>query len=216
MKRILELLRRAYGPRPWQRWGNGVDILVGTILSQNTSDTSSAAGFRHLRRQFRSWNQVMNAPVDAVEKAIRISGLSRIKAPRIQNILRQIKEDRGKIDLEFLKDLPPEEAFEYLTRFKGVGPKTANCVLLFSFGMPLFPVDTHIHRIALRLELIPARSTAEQAHDLLAPMIAPEDRYETHVLLITHGRQTCRARNPLCSRCALLPLCPFGQRRLKP
>lgn len=215
MKRILALLRKAYGPRPWQRWGKGIDILVGTILSQNTSNANSSAGFRHLRRQFRSWNQVMNAPVDAVEKAIRISGLSRIKAPRIQHILRQIKEDRGKIDLEFLKDLAPEEAFEYLTHFKGVGPKTANCVLLFSFGMPLFPVDTHIHRIALRLELIPPRSTAEQAHDLLAPMIAPEDRYETHVLLIAHGRQTCRARNPLCSRCTLLELCPFGQRRTK-
>lgn len=211
MGRLLPLLRCAYGPHPWQQWGQGVDVLVETILSQNTSAANSVAGYQRLRRRFRSWNQVLNAPVDEVEQCIRIAGLSRIKAPRIQTILRQIKQARGTIDLEFLKDLPPQEAYDYLMSFTGVGPKTANCVLLFSFGMPLFPVDTHIHRIALRLNLIPPRTTPEQAHDLLTPLIPPQDRYEMHVLLITHGRQTCRARSPLCHRCPLLDLCPYGQ-----
>lgn len=213
MNRLLDLLRKAYGPRPWQHWGKGVEVLVETILSQNTSAANSLAGYKRLRRRFRTWNQVAYGPEAEVEKAIRISGLSRIKAPRIQTILRQIHDDRGKIDLEFLKDLEPQAAFDYLLKFDGVGPKTANCVLLFSFGMELFPVDTHIHRIAQRLALIGPRTTAEQSHDLLTPMIAPENRYETHVLLIEHGRKTCRARSPLCDQCTLRELCAYGQAR---
>jgi endonuclease-3 len=208
MNRILDLLTAAYGLRPWQCWGKGEDVLVETILSQNTSNANSEAGFRRLRRRFRTWRQVMEAPVEAVEKCIRISGLSRIKAPRIQRILRQIHEDRGTIDLKFLRDRPPAEALEYLLRFDGVGPKTANCVLLFSFGMPLFPVDTHIQRIAIRLGLIPPKSSAEEAHELLTPMIRLEDRYAMHVLLIAHGRKTCTARSPKCAQCVLRRMCP--------
>src|SRR3954468_23283067 len=105
MQRILRLLRKAYGPRRWKCWGRGVDVLVDTILSQNTSNANSDAGYKRLRRRFRSWNQVAAAPVEEVEKCIRISGLSRIKAPRIQQILGQIKSDRGKIDLQFLAEL---------------------------------------------------------------------------------------------------------------
>jgi endonuclease-3 len=213
MKRILSLLRRSYGGRPWRQWGRGVDLLVETILSQNTSDANSAAGYRRLRRRFRSWNQVADAPAEEVEKCIRISGLSRIKAPRIGRVLRRVREDRGRIELEFLKEYGPAAAYEYLMRFDGVGPKTANCVLLFAFGMPVFPVDRHIHRIALRMELVPAGTSVEEAHDLLGPLIAPRERYEMHVLMIKHGRERCRARNPQCGRCALLELCPYGLRR---
>lgn len=211
--RILRRLERAYGKRPWRRWGRGVDILVGTILSQNTSDTNSSAGFSRLWRAFRSWNKVADAPVGQVEKCIRISGLSNVKAPRIQSILRQIRQEHGKIDLEFLHDWRPEDAFEYLMRFKGVGPKTANCVLLFSFGMPLFPVDTHIHRIAIRLGIIASKSSAEEAHELLLPMIRPGNRYSLHVLLIEHGRKTCKARGPACAKCCVLEMCPTGMKR---
>ena len=213
MKRILRLLRKRYGRRHWKCWGKGVDVLVETILSQNTSDKKSAAGYRQLRRRFRSWNQVAAAPVGEVERHIRVAGLSNQKAPRIQQILRQIKSDRGRIDLQFLADMDEQQAYEFLHSFKGVGPKTANCVLLFAFRKPVFPVDTHIHRIARRLKLIPSKATAEQAHDLLKPMIAPGDRYEMHVLLIEHGRKTCKAINPRCEICPLLDLCPYGQQR---
>jgi endonuclease-3 len=156
----------------------------------------------------------MNAPVDDVEKCIRVSGLSRIKAPRIQAILREIKEDRGKLDLQFLKETDEQQAYEYLTKFEGIGPKTANCVLLFAFGSPVFPVDTHIHRIARRLGLIKPKASADDAHEILKPMIAPKDRYEMHVLLIEHGRKTCRAINPDCDECVLLGMCPFGRSRV--
>ena len=211
--RVLGLLERAYGPHPWKRWGRGVDMLVETVLSQNTSAANSVAGFRHLRREFRSWNRVADAPVQQVERCIRISGLSNVKAPRIRRILRQIRAEQGKIDLEFLRRWPPQKAFDYLLNFDGVGPKTANCVLLFSFGMPVFPVDTHIHRIAIRLGIIPPRSSADDAHDLLLPMIAPEHRYPLHVLLIAHGRRICRARTPLCDECCLRVVCPTGRIR---
>jgi endonuclease III len=214
MKRILRRLQKAYGRRPWKCWGKGVDVLVDTILSQNTSNKNSDAGYRQLRRRFKSWTEVAAAPVGEVERHIRVSGLSNQKAPRIQAILRQIKSERGRLDLQFLADEDEQSAFDYLTKFKGVGPKTANCVLLFAFGHAVFPVDTHIHRIARRLKLISPKTTADQAHDLLKPMIPPKSRYEMHILLIEHGRKTCRAINPRCNECVLLDLCPFGQQRI--
>ena len=213
LKRVQGLLRRAYGPRPWKCWGDGVSVLVDTILSQNTSAANSDAGYRQLRRRFRSWKQVADAPVEEVERHIRVSGLSNQKAPRIQSILRQIRAERGKIDLQFLSEMDEQAAYAYLRNFPGVGPKTACCTLLFAFGKSVFPVDTHIHRIARRLGLVGAKATAEQVHEALTPLIAPEDRYEMHVLLIEHGRKTCRAINPMCGSCALLPLCAYGRSR---
>lgn len=215
IRTLLPLLRRAYGPRPPQYWGDGVSVLVDTILSQNTSAANSDAGYRQLRRRFRSWKQVADAPVEEIERHIRVSGLSNQKAPRIQAILRRIREQRGKIDLQFLRDLPDDQAYAYLRGFPGVGPKTACCTLLFAFNKALFPVDTHIHRIARRLGLVGPKATAEQTHDLLTPTIPPEDRYEAHVLLIEHGRKACRAINPRCAECVLLKSCPFGRQRVK-
>jgi endonuclease III len=213
LKKALTSLRACHGRRPWRRWGRGVDVLVGTILSQNTSDANSSAGYRQLRRELPTWDRVADAPAAAVERCIRVSGLSRIKAPRIQEILRQIRRSRGSISLEFLRRYEPAEAREYLLRFKGVGAKTASCVLLFSFHMPIFPVDTHIERIAKRLHLAAARATAEDVQEILTPLIDPADRYEMHVLLITHGMQTCRARNPRCQWCDLARLCPAAANR---
>ena len=213
-RRLLDRLRSAYGPRPPKCWGDGVSVLVDTILSQNTSAANSTAGYRQLRRRFRSWNQVADAPAGEVERHIRVSGLSNLKAPRIQSILRQIRAERGKIDLQHLREMDDEAALAYLSGFKGVGPKTAHCTLLFAFGKSVFPVDTHIHRIARRLGLIGAKATAEQAHDLLKPMIPPQDRYEMHVLLIEHARKTCKAVNQRCEKCVLLRMCEYGRRRM--
>ena len=210
---ILERLEREYGPREWSPSGPAVDVLVGTILSQNTSAANSTAGFQNLKERFSDWDAVAEASVPAIERAIRVSGLSRIKAPRIRSILRGIRGERGSIDLEFLADLPVEEALERLVAFKGVGPKTALCVLLFSFGKPAFPVDTHVHRVSRRLGLLLEDTPAERAHEELTPLIRPDNRYAMHLLLITHGRTVCRARNPRCSGCTLLSLCQFGKDR---
>ena len=188
-----------------------MDVLIGTILSQNTSGANSSAGFQKLKDRFGTWEAAADARAGAIERCIRVSGLSRIKAPRIRKILRQIRSDRGRIDLDFLARTDAREAYEYLIGFDGVGPKTALCVLMFSFGMPVFPVDTHIFRIAGRLGLLPDGTPAQRAHEVLTSVIAPADRYEMHLLLIAHGRTTCRARSPACRRCALLGLCKFGR-----
>lgn len=214
LKRILALLVRAYGRPVWRRWGRAVPVLVETILSQNTSDKNSSAGFAQLRRRFPTWEALADAPTDAVARCIRVSGLSRIKAPRIQGILRGIRQERGTISLEFLRRRPPEEAMAYLRAFPGVGPKTASCVLLFSLGLPVFPVDTHIHRIAIRLGLVPPGATADDVQETLTPRLAPADRYAMHVLLITHGRRTCTARSPRCEWCDLVRLCPSAKNKV--
>ena len=215
LARILKVLKATHGPRPRRRWGKAVDMLVGTILSQNTSDTNSSAGFERLRDAFATWDDVADAPVADIERCIRVSGLSRIKAPRIRNILRQVRRERGRIDLEFLAEMDPAEAAAELLRFDGVGPKTALCVLLFALGMPVFPVDTHIYRIAQRLGVLGPGVSAERAHEVLGPLIAPADRYAMHVLLIAHGRAVCKAQRPRCMECKILQYCKFGAKNIR-
>lgn len=208
LKGVLARLQSAYGRRQWRSSGDPVDVLMATILSQNTNGANSSAGFAKLKEKFPNWRAAADARSSAIARCIRSSGLGRIKATRMRSILRQIRADRGEISLEFLGHLPPEQAFDYLVAFNGVGPKTAWCVLMFAFGMEVFPVDTHIKRIAIRLGLIGPQVSADAAHQILAPMIRPEDRYEMHVLLIAHGRRMCRARRPLCDQCCLLKFCP--------
>jgi len=212
LARVLEALRRVHGRRRWSRSGSGVTELVATVLSQNTSGANSSSAYRQLRRRFGTWDRVARADVAEIERHIRTAGLSRVKAPRIKAILEQIRAERGRIDLEFLRDRPVEESYRYLLRFKGVGAKTALCTLLFAFGLPVFPVDTHIYRIARRLGVLPLRVPFAHAHEALTPLIPPADRYEMHVLLIAHGRTTCRAQNPRCDECAVRNLCPYGKR----
>jgi endonuclease-3 len=213
LRRVLSRLRRAYGRREWRSSGRAVEVLVRTLLSQNTTDTNSHEGYRRLRRRFRSWTAAADAPVRAIERCIRPCGLSRRKAPRIRRILRRIRDERGRISLEFLRRRPVDEARDYLLAFDGVGLKTALCVLLFAFGMPVLPVDTHVRRVAGRLGLVPPRTTADKTSELLTPQVAPQHRYELHVLLIAHGRQRCRAANPQCGGCPLLAMCPHGRQR---
>jgi len=208
LARIHALLVGAYGDRTWCRSGSAVDVLVRTILSQNTSGANSSAGYRRLRERFPSWEAAADARVADIERCIRVSGLSRVKAPRIRRILYEIRRDRGRCDLEFLRGRGPEEAYDYLVRFEGVGPKTANCVLLFAFGMAVFPVDTHVRRLARRLGLAEGTSGPAGPGQILTALIPPAKRYSTHLLLIAHGRRTCRARNPKCDECVLARLCP--------
>lgn len=213
LARALPLLRREYGPRRNRPGGSAVRELIGTILSQNTSGGNASAGFRRLWRRFRSFSAMADAPVGEIEKCIRLAGLSRIKAPRIKKILQQIRARGGgrRVSLEFLRHTPVARATQYLLSFNGVGAKTAACVLMFAFGKKVFPVDTHILRIALRLGALAAGTSAEKAQEILTPLIRPGARYEMHVLLIAHGRQTCRARNPRCEFCPLLKMCRYGR-----
>jgi endonuclease III len=192
-----------------------VDELVMTILSQNTSDTNTERAFSSLKSTFASWQDVIDADDSDIADAIRSGGLANQKAPRIKRVLENIVNQRGALDLTFLKHLTVDEANTWLTTLPGVGPKTAACVLLFSLDMPVMPVDTHVHRVAKRLGLIPDSATAEQAHELLGSGFDADKLYQAHMLLIRHGRETCKARKPLCGTCVLSDECPSADLYLK-
>ncbi len=202
-----------YGEYPHRRPKvEPVAELVSAILSQNTSDGNRDRAFSRLRERFPSWEAVRDASVEEVEEAIRPAGLSRIKAPRIQEALRHISRERGSMTLDFLAEMPLEEARSWLNSLPGVGPKTAAIVLLFSFGRPAFPVDTHIYRLGKRLGLLLSNVSRDKAYILLEKLLPPETYLTLHLNLIRHGREVCHARRPNCLHCCLLDLCPYGLR----
>jgi endonuclease-3 len=210
IRTILERLRAAYG-KPVERFhGAPVDELILTVLSQNTNDRNRDVAYGRLTERFSSWDEVRDAPVEEVEDAIRPGGLAPTKAVRIKQILGAIDDD-----LAWMEEAPLGEARDYLCDLPGVGRKTAACVLLFSYGRPDVPVDTHVYRVGTRLGLWPPKTSFERAHDAMLKLVrSPEEAYELHVLLIRHGRRTCTARNPACPRCPLLRMCPEGKRRV--
>ncbi len=206
-------LKRLFG-EPHRPRRNPVGQLVATMLSQATTDAQTARSFAELRRRFPTWEQVRQAPASQIAQAVRSSGLSEQKAPRIKRALQHITRERGRIELGFLKKMPPPEAKRWLTNIAGVGPKTASIVLLFSFQMPFFPVDTHVHRVTKRLGWIPENASAEKAHEILAAAIPPKLHYRLHLNLIAHGRAICQARRPRCEVCPLIEVCRYYQTNL--
>ncbi|MGB8643871.1 MAG: endonuclease III [Anaerolineae bacterium] len=204
-------LERIYGiPRRLSR--DAVGQLIGTILSQATTDKQTARSYDNLRRRFPTWEQVRDARVTAIAKEIRSSGLSQHKAPVIKAALQHITRERGKLDLKFLKKMPVDEARRWLMNISGVGPKTASIVLLFTFGLPAFPVDTHIFRVTKRLGWVPEKTTYEKAHQILGELIPPERYYPLHINLIRFGREICVAGVPRCEICPLTDVCKSYQR----
>ncbi len=192
--------------------GDPVDELIATVLSQNTTDKNSARAFWLLKKGAGSWDRVCAMPARRLARLIRPAGLANIKAARIKGVLQEIKRREGRMDLSSLRRRGLDEALDYLTSLKGVGPKTAACVLLFSFGKPAMPVDTHIFRVTRRLGLIGERITREKAHSVLREIVPKSLIYDFHLGIIEHGRRTCRARNPRCGRCVLYRLCRFEER----
>lgn len=205
--RVFEKLQEHYGRPQWRQHLEPVDELVSTILSQSTSDTNRDKGFHALKERYPDWESVMNAPTDEVIETIRSSGLANQKGPRIQGALRFVKEQQGSITLDFLEELPLPEAKDWLTQIKGVGPKTAAIILLFAFGRPAFPVDTHVFRVSGRLGLIEPGTSANKAHDVLEEIGDPDTFYAMHLNLISHGREICVARTPKCEICFLQEEC---------
>lgn len=206
---VHQRLIEVWGEPIWRNPLPAIDELVSTILSQNTNDVNRDRAFEALRAKFPTWEQVRDAKTEAVIAAIRPAGLANQKGPRIQQVLRAITEERGDLDLSFLADLPVDEARAWLTKFNGVGPKTAAIVLCFSLGRPAFPVDTHIYRVSGRIGLRPERMTVEQAHPHLEALFPPETYYAAHLNLIRLGREVCGARKPLCGKCPIRDLCDF-------
>jgi endonuclease-3 len=208
-ERVYAALLDEYGQPLWRNPLPALDELVSTILSQNTNDINRDRAFEALRARFPHWEAVRDAPEAGVIDAIRPAGLANQKGPRIQQVLRAITKQRGGLDLEFLRDMPVDEARAWLTQFKGVGPKTAAIVLLFSLGLPAFPVDTHVHRVTGRLGLRPDKLSADDSHAYFEGLLPPESYYAAHLNLIRHGREVCHALRPECGRCVLKRMCVY-------
>ncbi len=207
-REIIDLLRPEYGDLSGRCHDDPMSELVMTILSQNTSDTNSGRAFSRLLVRFPNWETVMAADPMAIEEAIQSGGLARVKAPRIKAIAEEVWNRLGSFDLSFLREMPLEEAKGWLRSLPGVGPKTAACVLLFGLGRPALPVDTHVHRVAKRLGLIPPGTSAAEAHELLEATLQPDEVYPFHMSLVKHGRRICKSQRPLCPQCALRHDCP--------
>lgn len=201
-------------PRQATRLPAPLDMLIATILSQNTNDKNSHRAYTNLRRRFPRWEDVANAPLRSLIAAIKVGGMAKQKSVRIQQTLRTIKNQYGRFDLSMLKRQSDDAIIDELTRLNGVGKKTAACVLLFSLGRDVFPVDTHVHRICNRLGLV-ATPTPEKTFDAMKHLVPKGRGYSFHTNLIRFGRKICRSANPACDICPLYDECVFeGKRRL--
>jgi endonuclease-3 len=207
VRRIRDRLRDTYGHALLRPHHAPVDELILTVLSQNTNDRNRDVAYARLRERFDSWDEVMHAPIEEVEEAIRPGGLAPTKSVRIKQILEALDGD----DLAWLPDVPLDQARARLLELPGVGRKTAACVLMFAFGLPDVPVDTHVGRVGARLGLFRPGASFEEMHDDALRFVDPDAAHEFHMLLIRHGRRTCVARRPRCEECPLLSLCPYGR-----
>jgi endonuclease-3 len=211
LERVVVVLDDVYGRPVLSPRYPPVDELVFTVLSQNTADVNTERTFAALKARFPAWSAARDAEVDQIERAIARGGLAHTKAPRIKKILEALSTLDSEPDLGVLDAMDDAAALAYLTGLPGVGPKTAACVLLFSLGRPVMPVDTHVHRVARRLGVIGAKVTAEQAHPLLTEFAGAGDAaqiYAVHVDFVRHGRRICHARRPACDECPLAGMCP--------
>lgn len=208
---IYQRLLDAYGAPAWRPKYQPMDELVLTFLSQNTSDVNSGRSFEALKARYPTWEAVLAAPTAELAETIRSGGLALQKAPRIQSALRRILAERGKFDIDFLADLPTDEAMRWLTSFDGVGHKTASIVLLFCFNKPAFPVDTHVGRVTRRLGLAGPRDGEEKIKRIWEALVPPEWFYPLHLNLIRHGREVCLARTPKCHECVLNDICRYAR-----
>ncbi len=207
-RRAERILRRRYGQYEWSGPSDVLDAIVHTILSQNTNDVNSARAFRSLRRKFPTWTKVMKAPIVEVADAIKVGGLWNNKSRWIQGLLRWVKETHGRMSLEHLHTMTPQDVLDEMGHLPGIGVKTVYVTLMFACGQDVFPVDTHVYRVTKRLGLIPERISREEAHNLLGRVVTGNKMYSFHINLIRHGRSICTSRNPKCEKCPLKRLCP--------
>jgi len=209
---VLKALDAFYGT-PRKHRDDPLAVLVRGVLSQNTSDVNSGRAYGDLMDRFGGWPGVAAAKPRQIARAIRSGGLADQKARTIRDVMRWVAEQADGYSLDFLNDVASPEAERRLTALKGVGIKTARLVLLFGFDRPVFVVDTHVHRVSGRLGLITGKCGRDKAHVLLDEMIPDGAKYTGHMLMIQHGRRTCRARRPLCDECPVRKWCVYVRAR---
>ena len=210
IKKVLSILIKHYKDYSRDNLNDPVDELIRTVLSQNTTDVNSDRAFTRLKTQFPVWDMILENGIEGeLVEVIRPAGLGPTKAKRIISIIKEIKSREGRICLDRLRGMLDDEVLLYLTSIKGVGAKTAYCVMAFSFGRDLSPVDTHIYRVASRLDILPKGINKEKAHKLLNEVLPFGKRLVSHFALINHGRQICRARKPQCANCRVNKYCNY-------
>lgn len=207
---IIQNLENTFGKPYLKKKSDPLSILIGIILSQATSDSNSRRTFENLKKRFPDWEKVLAADESEIADAIRLGGLANQKAKVIRNILFQIKEKHGSLSLDFLEAMSDEAARDYLLQFRGIGPKTVACTLLFALHKEVFPLDTHIFRILKRMGVLPPKISDEKAHRFLDNMVPKGKFYSLHVNLIRLGRTTCRPQEPACEQCPLVEYCDYG------
>jgi len=208
-RRLLKL----YGPVDLSRERRSpFDSLILTVLSQNTNDELRDRAFASLKKKFPAWEMLLDATLEELEAAIKVAGLSGQKARTIKRCVEKVYRERGNFDLSFLGKMAPEEAYSYLRSIKGVGDKTAAVVLLFNFGMKLFPVDTHVARVTKRLGLVPEGFSPEKVRRRLEEYLEDGTHASLHLNLIRLGRSICKSRRPVCAQCPLEDLCEYAAR----
>jgi len=209
VKKVSALLEREYGIPRREKTADLLDVLVQTILSQNTNDQNRDRAYQRLKSRFPRWEDILNGKRKAVVEALRPGGLARQKAKRIVGILQWLRKREGKVSLTFLKRMGEEEIKETLGGLKGIGPKTVHCLLLFGLGRDAFPVDTHILRVGKRLGFIPQEIDAEKAHSWMVPLVPKGKTLSLHINLIRHGRVVCKAKKQRCADCVLKNECSY-------
>ena len=214
VRRIESILRRKYGEYEWGGPEKILGSVIHTILSQNTNDQNSGRAYRSLRKRFRSWSQVMKAPVSEVAEAIRVGGLANNKSRWIIELLRWVKETRGRMSLEDLREATPKKMLDEMGHLNGIGVKTVYVTLMFACGRDVFPVDTHIYRIVRRLGLVAWPASRERTTEEMQPLVPRGRSMTLHVNLIRLGREVCKARKPLCGACPIERNCPWPEKAL--
>lgn len=213
-RQVAPILEEEYGRKSFKPH-DGMDELVSCILSQSTTDANRDRGFAALKARYPDWEAVHYAPTEELIDTIRPAGLANSKGPRIQQTLDAIHRERGEYNIDFLQQMTPEEAKIWLQQLPGVGPKTSAIVLCFAYGMPAFPVDTHVHRVGQRLGFIPAKANPDKAHPIMEAIVPPEEYYPFHLQMIYHGRAICKARGPRCEMCPISLYCDYYNQRSK-
>jgi endonuclease-3 len=210
---VYPILLETYGERPLTPRRSPMRELISTMLSHRTNHANEELAYERMWKRFGSWEVIRDAPVEELTEAISTSTFPEAKAPNIKRVLAQIIDERGEASIDFLQDIPWEEGLAWLTSLPGVGVKTATLVLLFCFAKPVLPVDTHVHRISIRLGLISSKTTAEAAHSILLSLFPPDPYilFNFHKSMLKHGQTLCTYNNPKCEKCPLLHLCDYGQ-----
>jgi endonuclease-3 len=209
LNNIISAFEEHYFDESKKRKSSGIlDTLIATKLSQNTTDKTSSIAFNNLKNEYKSWDEIIDAPLSNIKKLIKVCGLADSKSRDLKTMIKQIKDEHGKVNLDYLKKLNDDEIYSELLKFKGIGVKTASCVLVFSLGREVFPVDTHIHRVLNRLGIVKTKN-AEETFESAKKIIPGNKKYFLHRAIIMFGRNICRANNPFCGSCFLYKNCSY-------